>query len=140
MYKSGQKKPSNAQLQKQFITQAKKTVEREWLKEVSNIPLQQSLNDLEQAYKNFFKSCNRKGRKARSPKFKKRNAKQSARFRVGGFKLDGSKTRYKSDFKSDFAQPSAFRVSLAKIGNLKIVWSRPLTSEPSSFGGRRPTP
>ncbi|MEL7034458.1 MAG: RNA-guided endonuclease TnpB family protein [Cyanobacteria bacterium J06592_8] len=116
LYKSGEKKLSNSELQKRFITQAKKTVEREWLKEVSNIPLQQSLNDLEQAYHNFFKSCKgkRKGKKVRPPKFKKRNAKQSARFRVGGFKLNGDK------------------ISLAKIGNLKIVWSRPLPSQPSS--------
>ncbi|MEB3283600.1 MAG: transposase, partial [Lyngbya sp.] len=39
---------------------------------------------------------------------------QSARFRVGGFKLDKDK------------------ISLAKIGNLKIIWSRPLPSSPSS--------
>ncbi|MCG5057076.1 MAG: transposase [Limnoraphis sp. WC205] len=117
MHKTGQKKPSNAQLQKQFITLAKKTEERRWLSEVSNIPLQQSLNDLEQAYQNFFKSCKGtgKGRKVRLPKLKKRNAKQSARFRVGGFKLDRDK------------------ISLAKIGNFKIIWSRPLPNSPSSI-------
>ncbi|MGB3404453.1 MAG: RNA-guided endonuclease TnpB family protein [Microcoleaceae cyanobacterium] len=133
LYKSGEKKPKNSQLQQTFITQAKKTTKRQWLKEVSNIPLQQSLNDLEQAYQNFlgarslgdcespgshrfFKSCKgkRKGKRVKLPKFKKRNAKQSARFRVGGFKLDGDK------------------ISLAKIGKLKIIWSRPLPSQPSS--------
>ncbi len=115
-HKSGEKKPSNSQLQKQFITQAKKTLEREWLKEVSNIPLQQSLNDLDQAYKNFFKSCKgeRKGKQVRHPKFKKRSAKQSARFRIGGFKLNGE------------------QICLSKIGQLKVVWSRPLPSCPSS--------
>ena len=132
-HKSGEKKPSNSQLQKQFITQAKKTLEREWLKEVSNIPLQQSLNDLAQAYKNFlgarslgretrpgshrfFKSCKgeRQGKQVRPPKFKKRSAKQSARFRIGGFKLNGE------------------QISLSKIGKLKIVWSRSLPSCPSS--------
>ena len=50
-YRAGRQKPPNGALQKQFITQAKKTEEREWLSEVSAIPLQQSLNDLEQAYK-----------------------------------------------------------------------------------------
>ena len=39
-YKKGNKKPSNAELQKVLITQAKKTKDREWLKEVSSIPLQ----------------------------------------------------------------------------------------------------
>ncbi|NEO58737.1 MAG: hypothetical protein F6K54_40325 [Okeania sp. SIO3B5] len=48
-YKSGEKKSDNSELQKLFITQSKKTEEREWLSEVSNIPLQQSLNDLNQA-------------------------------------------------------------------------------------------
>ncbi|EAW34516.1 transposase [Lyngbya sp. PCC 8106] len=32
LYKSGEKKLSNSQLQKKFITQAKKMVEREWLR------------------------------------------------------------------------------------------------------------
>uniref|UniRef100_UPI0034223157 helix-turn-helix domain-containing protein n=1 Tax=Okeania sp. SIO2F4 TaxID=2607790 RepID=UPI0034223157 len=38
LYKKGNKKPSNAELQKIFITQAKKTENREWLSVVSNIP------------------------------------------------------------------------------------------------------
>ena len=42
-FKANQKKPSNAELQKVFITLAKKTINRAWLPEVSNIPLQQSL-------------------------------------------------------------------------------------------------
>ena len=41
---------------KRVITQAKKTEHREWLSEISAILLQQSLNDLNQAYQNFFKS------------------------------------------------------------------------------------
>jgi len=82
-YQKREKKLRNGELQKKFITQAKKTVERHWLTEVSNIPLQQSLNDLEQAYQNFFKSCKgqRKGKPVRPPRFKKRRAKQTARFR-----------------------------------------------------------
>jgi len=115
-YHAGNKKPKNWELQKFFITQAKKTTERQWLKEVSNIPLQQSLNDLEQAYQNFFKSCKgeRKGKPVKPPKLKKRKHKQSARFRKGGFKVNEK------------------NVYLAKIGKLKIVWSRPLPCEPSS--------
>ena len=52
------KKPSDTGLTKQFITQAKK--ELLWLKEVASTPLQQSLKDLDQAYKNFFNSCTKK--------------------------------------------------------------------------------
>ncbi|MGD1806087.1 RNA-guided endonuclease InsQ/TnpB family protein [Dapis sp. BLCC M126] len=115
-YTSGEKKPTNAELQKLFITQAKKTEGREWLSEISAIPLQQSLNDLNQAYQNFFKSTKgqRKGKPVKPPKFKSRKSKQTARFTKGGFKVGQHK------------------VYLAKIGKLKIVWSRELPATPSS--------
>lgn len=108
--------PKNGDLQKKFITQAKYTEEREWLAEVSNIPLQQSIADLGVAYGNFFASLKgkRKGAKVNPPKFKKRNGKQTARFRRGGFVLREHK------------------VYLAKIGDVKVQWSRELPSEPSS--------
>jgi putative transposase len=116
LYRKGEKKPKNTELQKRFITVAKKTVDRAWLTEVSNIPLQQSLNELEQSYQNFFNSCKgeRKGSCVRPPRFKKRKSEQSARFTRGGFKVGRDK------------------VYLAKIGKLEIIWSRPLPSEPSS--------
>ncbi|NEP04466.1 MULTISPECIES: RNA-guided endonuclease TnpB family protein [unclassified Okeania] len=115
-YKIGEKKPVNSELQKQFITSAKKTEYREWLSEVSNIPLQQSLNDLNQAYQNFFKSTRgqRKGKPIKPPQFKRRKSRQTARFTKGGFKVGQHK------------------VYLAKIGKLKIVWSRELPGSPSS--------
>ena len=114
--KQSEKLPKNGDLQKTCITQAKKTVEREWLKEVSNVPLQQSIADLATAYKNFFNSVQgkRKGRKVNPPKFKERHNKQSARFTRWGFKLKGAK------------------VYLAKIGKIKPIWSRKLPSAPSS--------
>ena len=114
--KQSEKKPKSAELQKIVITQAKKTEERAWLNEVSNIPLQQSVADLEIAFKNFFDSCKgkRKGRKVGYPKFKKRTNSQSARFRIGGFSVkDGG-------------------VYLAKIGVVKPIWSRELPASPSS--------
>jgi len=114
--KQHQKLPKNSELQKLCITQAKKTEDREWLSQVSNIPLQQSVADLGVAFKNFFQSRSgkRKGKKVNPPKLKSRRSKQTARFRKGGFKVKTSK------------------VYLAKIGNIKIKWSRPLPSEPSS--------
>ncbi|MFB8797103.1 MAG: transposase [Microcoleus sp.] len=114
--KQSEKKPSSAELQKIVITQAKNTEERAWLGEVSCIPLQQSVADLDVAFKNFFNSCKgkRKGRKVGYPKFKKRTSSQSARFRIGGF-----------SFKDD-------GIYLAKIGVLDPIWSRELPSEPSS--------
>jgi putative transposase len=114
--KRSEKLPSNGDLQKICITQAKKTKEREWLGEVSNIPLQQSIADLGVAFSNFFASRKgkRKGQKINPPKFKKRTNQQSARFRKGGFSIKVAK------------------VYLAKIGCIKTKWSRPLPSEPSS--------
>ncbi|WAK74419.1 helix-turn-helix domain-containing protein [Arthrospira sp. PCC 9108] len=38
------------------LTEAKKTMERAWLGDVSSVPLQQALQDLDIAYRNFFKS------------------------------------------------------------------------------------
>lgn len=115
-YRTGEKYCGESELQKQFITQAKKTDERAWLSDVSNIPLQQSIRDLNKAYQNFFNSCQgkRKGKKVNSPRFKKRKSKQSARFTTGGFKIGQHK------------------VYLAKIGKLKTIWSRPLPAPPSS--------
>ena len=114
--KQSEKKPKSAELQKIVITQAKKTEERAWLSEVSNIPLQQSVADLETAFKNFFDSRKgkRKGRKVGYPKFKKRTNSQSARLTRGGFSVKGDE------------------VYLAKIGIVKPIWSRELPSTPSS--------
>jgi putative transposase len=114
--KQSEKLPSNNDLQKLVITQAKKTIERQWLSEVSNIPLQQSVADLGVAYKNFFDSLKgkRKGKKLGRPNFKKKTNQQSARFRIGGFSIKGDE------------------VYLAKIGNIKPIWSRVLPASPSS--------
>lgn len=62
-YKNGEPFPKD--LDKRVITQAKKTEERAWLAEVSNIVLQQSYRDFQQAWTNFFKSAKgeRKGKK-----------------------------------------------------------------------------
>nr|MDJ0715989.1 transposase [Prochloraceae cyanobacterium] len=59
----GQPRPKN--VDKQVITQAKKTASRYWLSEVSNIVLQQSFRDLQQAWNNYFSSLKgeRKGKK-----------------------------------------------------------------------------
>lgn len=48
--------PNAAELSKRLITQARHTAERCWLGEVSSVVLQQSLRDVEGAYKNFFAS------------------------------------------------------------------------------------
>ncbi len=115
--KQSEKRPKSAELQKIVITRAKQTEERTWLQDMSCVPLQQSVIDLETAFKNFFDSCKgkRKGQKVRYPRFKKRTSSQSARFTLRGFscKKNGG-------------------VYLAKIGIVNPIWSRELPSAPSS--------
>jgi putative transposase len=115
LYKQGEK-ISDTELQKRVITQAKLTIERCWLSDVGCDPLIQSLRDACQALKNFFKSLKgeRKGRKVGSPKFKKKHSEQSIRFTTNGFSV----------------KPNS--VYLAKIGCVRVKWSRDLPSEPSS--------
>ena len=62
-YNAGLPRPQG--IDKLVITQAKKTEQRAWLSEVSNIVLQQSYRDLQQAWNNYFKSSKgeRKGKK-----------------------------------------------------------------------------
>ena len=114
--KDSEKLPKNGDLQKLFITQAKLTEERLWIGEVSVTPLQQSIRDLGAAYTNYFNSLKgkRKGKKVGSPKFKKKENRQSARFTRNGFSI-----------KDD-------QVYLSKIGSLSPVWSRELPAPPSS--------
>ncbi|NEO57129.1 MAG: IS200/IS605 family element transposase accessory protein TnpB [Okeania sp. SIO3B5] len=114
LYAGGQKKPSYVDLTKQFITQAKK--ELLWLKDVASTPLQQSLKDLDQAYKNFFDSCTgkRKGIQVKPPQFKSRKSRQAARFVGVNYKIGQDK------------------IYLPKVGKIKIFWSRKLPSQPSS--------
>ena len=113
--KQSEKLPTYNQLSA-MLTQAKKTEPRQWLADVSAVPLQQSLRQLGVAYKNFFDSLkgNRKGKKVGSPRFKKKSNQQSATFTDNAFKVaDGV-------------------VYLAKIGDLKPIWSRELPTAPSS--------
>ncbi len=115
--KQSEKKPKLTELQKIVITGAKQTEERTWLEDVSCVPLQQSVTDLETAFKNFFDSCKGKikGQKVRYPRFKKKTSSQSARFTLRGFSMKKNGGVY-----------------LAKIGIINPIWSRELPSAPSS--------
>jgi putative transposase len=111
--------PKTADLSKALITEAKLTPERAWLGEVSAVVLQQSLRDLDTAYKNLFESKNgtRKGAKIAEPRFKSRkDTRQAVRFTAN----------------SRFKVTSGRKLSLPKIGEVSVRWSRDLPSEPSS--------
>lgn len=115
LYASGEK-TSYPVLAKLCITQAKRTPERSWLSDPSNVVLQQSVRDLDVAYRNWWASLKgkRKGPKVRPPRFKKRRGAQSIRFMSHVFRT-GERT-----------------LALSKIGPVPIEWSRPLPAEPSS--------
>ncbi|MFF2506142.1 RNA-guided endonuclease InsQ/TnpB family protein [Streptomyces sp. NPDC058067] len=111
--------PKIGDLSKQVITEAKKTPERAWLAEVSAVPLQQSLRDLDTAYSNFFASMKgaRKGSKIAEPRFKSRkDNRHSIRFTANA--------RWKITPGGD--------LSLPKIGDVRVKWSRDLPSVPST--------
>jgi putative transposase len=116
---AGRPFPKAGEVSKKLITQAKQTVERSWLGEVSCVVLQQSLRDAEAAYRNFFASLKgaRKGPRIGSPRFKSRkDARQSIRFTANA--------RWSLDH--------AGRLNLPKIGAVKVKWSRTLPTTPTS--------
>ncbi|WP_060883682.1 RNA-guided endonuclease InsQ/TnpB family protein [Streptomyces caniscabiei] len=117
--KAGRPLPRAGELSTRLITEAKRTVERSWLDEVSAVVLQQSLRDAEAAYKNFFASLKgtRKGPKLGAPRFKSRkDARQSIRFTANA--------RWNITDKG--------RLNLPKIGAVKVKWSRTLPATPTS--------
>jgi IS605 OrfB family transposase len=108
-------------------TQAKRTPERAWLAEVSAVVLQQSVADLHRAYRNYFRELrdlkaeramrNPKARlRVRKPRFKSKRGEQAARFTAN----------------SRFRILANGRLSLPKVGDLAVRWSRPLPAPPSS--------
>jgi putative transposase len=106
------------EVQRRVITQAKTREERGWLAEVASVALVQSVRDAHRAYQNFFDSRagRRKGRKVGHPRFKSRkDTRQSFRLTRNGFRL----------------RPNG-RLYLAKVGDVRVRWSRVLPSEPSS--------
>ncbi|CAM03842.1 RNA-guided endonuclease InsQ/TnpB family protein [Saccharopolyspora erythraea] len=67
------------------LTAWKKTAEPAFLSEVSSVPLQQTLRHQHTAYQNFFLG------RARYPRFKSRNGRQSAHYTRSAFRLRGGK-------------------------------------------------
>jgi putative transposase len=116
-YRDGLPFPSTAELDKRLITVAKRTTERSWLTEVSTVPLQQALRDCHAAYQNFFDSLagRRRGARIGPPRFRRRSSRQTARYTRNGFSLRKNGKLY-----------------IAKVGEIKVAWSRELAAEPSS--------
>ncbi len=109
--------PKTGDLSKLLITEAKKTDERAWLGEISAVVLQQSLRDLDTAYRNFFDSLKGKRPRMGAPRFKSRkDNRQTVRFTANA--------RWKVTTGGD--------LSLPKIGDVRVKWSRTLPCTPST--------
>ena len=109
-------KIGDTEVQRQVVTLAKLTPERAWLAEVASVALVQACQDARRAYRNWFDclSGQRKGRKIGHPVFRRKHHRQSIRLTRNGFTLHGRK------------------LYVAKIGDIKVEWSRDLPSVPSS--------
>jgi putative transposase len=106
------------EVQRRVITEAKASEERAWLAEVASVALVQAVRDAHRAYQNFVASIRgrRRGRKVGKPRFKSRkDTRQSFRLTRNGFAI----------------QPNG-RLYLARIGEVRVRWSRDLPSPPSS--------
>jgi putative transposase len=94
-----------------LLTNLKKEEETKWLNEVSSVALQQSLQNLQEAYNNFFRGLKKK-QKVGFPRFKKKSNRNSITLTKAGFS-------YKNG-----------EIFIAKSKKkLNIRWSRQLPSE-----------
>jgi putative transposase len=92
------------------LTELKKAQETKWLNEVSSVPVQQTLRHLQGAFVKFFEKS------SKYPVFKSKDGKQSAEYTRSGFQWDAGNRV----------------LTIAKLGQLKIKWSRNFTSRPST--------
>lgn len=109
--------PKVGDLSKLLITEAKRAPERAWLGEVSAVVLQQSLRDLDTAYRNFFDGLKGKRPRMGVPRYKSRkDTRQAVRFTANAC----------------WRITSGGKLRLPKIGDVRVKWSRTLPSEPST--------
>lgn len=93
------------------LTALKQTPEHIWLNEVSSVPLQQALRDLQVSFSNFF------DKRTGYPSFKRKESRQSANYTERGFSFNADTKVLK----------------LAKIGAIKVKWSHKFVPHPSSL-------
>jgi putative transposase len=108
---------SDAEVQRRVITLAKRTPERAWLAEVASVALVQACQDARRAYRDWFDSRSgaRKGRRVGHPSCRAKHGRQSIRLTRNGFSVRQGGRPY-----------------VAKLGELRVRWSRALPSVPSS--------
>lgn len=92
------------------LTKLKANPDYAWLREVSSVPLQQSLRHLQTAFRNFYE------KRTRYPTFRRKSGRQSAEYTRNAFRFElGSQ-----------------RLVLAGLGALRVKWSRRVPVEPTT--------
>jgi len=95
------------------LTKWKREPETEWLREVSCVPVQQSLRHLNNAFVRFFnKEC-------KYPAFKKRGHRQSAEYTTSAFKFSRP-------------DPNNPNLIVSGLGRLDVNWNRAFASDPTT--------
>jgi putative transposase len=92
------------------LTALKRDPEHLWLNEVSSVPTQQALRHLQSAFINFFE------KRTAYPTFRKKDGRQTAEYTRSAFKFEAGNQR----------------LLLAKIGRMKVKWSRHVPVEPTT--------
>jgi putative transposase len=92
------------------LTQLKKQPETAWLNDVSSVPTQQALRNLQTAFANFFE------KRTGYPSFKRKDGKQSAEYTRSAFKFELGNQR----------------LLIAKLGPLKVKWSKHIPVDPTT--------
>ncbi len=117
----GEKSPSVYELMN-AMARSKKTEERVWLADVTDVALQQSMRDADRAYQNFWASLTgkRKGRRIGFPRFKSRKDHHDS-FRITG----------RANFVVRKVGAHRGQVRLPKIGWVCFALSRDLPVAPS---------
>src|SRR5664280_1849609 len=104
-------KISDTQVRRKVVTLAKTTPARQWLGGVTSVALVQTFQDARRAYRNWFDSLSgaRKGRKVGHPRFGSRKDNRAwIRLTRNGFSVTTGGVR------------------VAKVGDVRLVWSRAL--------------
>jgi putative transposase len=92
-----------------YLTAMKASEAMSWLNEVSSVPLQQAIRHQQAAFDNFF------AKRARYPRYKSRNGRQSAAYTRSGFRYRDGRL-----FLAKMSAPLAFTWSWTDIGPASI--------------------
>ncbi|MBW9474764.1 transposase, partial [Escherichia coli] len=100
-----------------WLVEWKNATETQWLKDSPSQPLQQSLKDLERAYKNFFR------KRAAFPRFKKRGQNDAFRY-PQGVKLDQENSRPVNSFQKNQKTLARLQRQLSRKVKFSNNWQK----------------